>query len=193
ACAQINSNMENTTQLIGTAPDSHSNDATKTPSNQAHTGTYLPSQAGSHSAITARITNSNSNNPPASHHSPSATKGTGNSRVASKARGTTARLTQGTAIRLASGPLALTGRLSASKTGNRPMATVHCARPKVRHALQAPRRPLNTRINTATAAKDNQNPACKLASGSANRTITNAASKGDQKPRCRKRRRQSST
>src|SRR5690606_39570733 len=43
--------------------------------------------------------------------------------------------------RLASGPLTLTGRASASSTGSSPRVAAHWARPRPRHQDQAPSRP----------------------------------------------------
>ncbi|MCY1544892.1 hypothetical protein D9M68_808020 [compost metagenome] len=144
-------------------------------------------------AICANSMNSSSSKPPASHNNPSPMTGNGNSKVPNRANGTTASPTQGTASRLASGPLALTGNPSASSSGNKPTAIAHCARPSVCHHGHAPKRPPKIRISNATAPKDNQKPGCKLAKGSNSRTTTNASSTGSQAPKWRNRQRQSNT
>ena len=149
--------------------------------------------AGTCPASHAKPLNNPSSAPPASHSSPAPSSGTGNSSVPVNARGSTARLTQGTASRLASGADRLTGNPSTSNTGNRPMAINHCARAHARQGFQAPNRPLKMKINTATAANDSQKPGCKLASGSTSSTPSRASSSGNPTPRWRKRSRHNST
>ncbi|MCY1413901.1 hypothetical protein D9M71_293390 [compost metagenome] len=152
-------------------------------------GNQAARQAASHPSNL----NNPSSEPPASQSKPSPTTGIGNINVPNRARGNTAMLTQGTATRLASGALILIGKPSASSTGSKPIATIHCARVQACHSDQPPSRPLNTIISTPTAENDNQNPGCKLASGSSSSTPTSASNKGKPTPRWRKRRRQSNT
>ncbi|MOA09297.1 hypothetical protein D3C78_1291170 [compost metagenome] len=114
-------------------------------------------------------------------------------RLPSSASGTTASSTQGTAIRLASAPLRLTGRPSASNMGVRPSAISHCARDQACHQAHLPSLPAKPKISNATAPNDNQKPGVRLASGSNSNTRHKAPSNGSHKPRWRKRRRQSST
>ncbi|MNT42697.1 hypothetical protein D3C72_1791270 [compost metagenome] len=152
-------------------------------SNQAQSGNVSGNQAGSQVAICASSMNSSLSKPPASHSNASPSQGSGKSKVPNNANGTTARLTQGTASRLANGPLALTGNPKASNSGSRPMAIAHCARPSVCHHGQAPSRPLKIRISNSTAPKDSQKPGCRLARGSSSKTTTRATNKGKKTPR----------
>ncbi|MOA29939.1 hypothetical protein D3C78_1509850 [compost metagenome] len=84
---------------------------------------------------------------------------------------------------MASGPLRLIGRFSASNTGHKPIAINHCARVQVCHQRHAPKRPPKVKINTATAANESHKPGRKLASGSSNSTALNASNNGHPAPR----------
>ena len=137
---------------MGTPAGSSRSTTPSAPSSQAQAGRCPPSQAGNSAASHSSRRNSSSSAPPANHQRPSDSGASGSSNVASSASGTTRKPTQGTASRLASGPLTLTGKASASSTGSKPSAAAHWARPRLRHQGQAPSRPANTSSSTATAA-----------------------------------------
>ncbi|KWV84679.1 hypothetical protein PFLmoz3_05717 [Pseudomonas fluorescens] len=161
--------------------------------NQYPKGTSAGTQAGNCAASNPRPLNNPSSAPPASHSNPSPASGTHSNAVPSSAKGSTTRLIQGTARRLATGALRLMGKPSTNNTGNKPMAISHWGRVHTCQALQGPRRPPNANSNTATAANDNQNPTCRLAKGSSTSTPFSASSNGHHTPKWRKRRRHSST
>ncbi|MND89162.1 hypothetical protein D3C80_812090 [compost metagenome] len=169
------------------------NSMPRPPSSTAQPGAAASCTAGASSASQASRANSSSSWVPASHSRPLPTPGSGNSRVPSSASGTTAIPTQGTASRLASGPLALTGKPRASNSGNNPSAIAHCARSSICQPAGGPSRPLKHQASNATAANDNQKPGCRLASGSASSTRLSATSSGSQTPRWRKRQRHNSS
>ncbi|MNM98191.1 hypothetical protein D3C81_1107160 [compost metagenome] len=75
------------------------------------------------------------------------------------------------------------GNPSTSNNGHRPIAISHWARVQVCHQRQGPNRPPKVKINMATAAKDSQNPGCRLASGSINKIPLSASNSGHQAPR----------
>ncbi|MCY1235118.1 hypothetical protein D9M72_477220 [compost metagenome] len=149
--------------------------------------------AGNCAEVQASIWNSSSSAPPASQSNASPSQGMPSAAVPSKASGSTTRLIQGTATRLARGPLRLTGNANASSSGARPRPITHWARHQVIHQRHAPRRPAKARTSRATAPKDSQKPGCSTTRGSAASTTQSAASNGVRNPRWRKRRRQSRT
>ena len=110
-----------------------------------------------------------------------------------KANGRMNTLTHGTAIRLTAGPLTLTGRFSASKTGSSPSAINHWARDQLRSQLQAPKRPPKITIKIATAKNDSQKPGRKLTNGSAISTRFNVIKNGQTAPTWRYRNRHNNT
>src|SRR5690606_30842287 len=126
----------------GTPLGSNNSSAPNRLSAQTQNGIAPGIQTGTPSATQPRNQNSPFSAPPASHNRLSPRTGTGSNKVPSSAGGNATKLTQGTAIKLANGPLRLMGRFSASITGNKPRAINHCARVQLRNQLQAPNRPL---------------------------------------------------